>query len=139
MYTKQAAIFALAALAPLIGARAGVSRRQDGVTCQTSTGSPTLLDITNVINELKGRGPDAVCSQTNGKASKCTTLVTQDSAAISICGGTDDEGTGHKCSEVADYANQIQQICKVANLDKAGGTYTINVSQRVEVINSGDT
>lgn len=139
MYIKQVVIFVLATLAPLIDARARVLRRQNGVIYQTSNVSLSLVNIINVINELKGRGLNELCSQTNREASKCITLVTQDSAAIFICGGIDEESAGRKCSKVVDLANQIQQICKNDGLDKAEGTYTINASQRVKVINSGDT
>ncbi|KAI4273974.1 MAG: hypothetical protein L6R38_006209 [Xanthoria sp. 2 TBL-2021] len=106
--------------------------RQNGVTCQTSDGSPTTEDVTAVINELGGQG--GKCPQTNDVASECTTLVTEGSAAIAICGGTDPEDGGMDCTTVAGYANQIQQAC--LSVGRAGGTYTIGPSQRVEVIHS---
>lgn len=64
----------------------------------------------------------------------CTTLVSHNSAAISVCGGEDDDGSALSCVDVANYANQIQQTCQSNGL--AGGTYTVSASKRVEVIHS---
>ncbi|KAM0803717.1 hypothetical protein BDR22DRAFT_839699 [Usnea florida] len=131
MYTKAITTFtfvlatALATASPLIP-------RQDGVTCQTSDASPKTADVTDVINQLTGQG--GLCPQTNGKASDCTTLVSHNSAAISICGGTDPHDGGAECVVLAGYADQIQQAC--GNNGLVGGTYTISASQRVEVIHS---
>lgn len=134
--------------------------RQNGVTCQTSTASPVTGDVTLVINEIRGRGGS--CPQTNGKGSgkvlssplnkrtfrktlptlspDCTTLVTQGEAAISVCGGTDDDSSALSCADVANFANQIQQTCLNgppgdANT-RTGGTFTVSPSKRVEVINT---
>lgn len=41
--------------------------RQNGVTCQTSDGSPTTADVTSVINQVRGQGGD--CKNTNGAGS----------------------------------------------------------------------
>ncbi|KAI1755918.1 hypothetical protein F4782DRAFT_538309 [Xylaria castorea] len=128
-FTKSTAI---AVVAGLTFASAGplLNSRQNGVTCQTSNASPSTSDVTLVINELKGKGGDD-CSNTNGEASDCTTLVTQKGGAIGICGETN---TGITCSEVADYANQVQQTC-LSN-GKVGGTFTINAGSRVIVFAS---
>ena len=55
------------------------------------------------------------------------------SAAISICGGQEAES----CTDVANYASQIQQTCLSGDL--VGGTYQINAGTRVEVINAIST
>lgn len=57
----------------------------------------------------------------------CTTLVKSGGAAISICGGEEDES----CADVTNYARQIQQTCLSDGL--VGGTYTISAATRVEV------
>ena len=137
MHFSTASVLALATLLPTLTLSAAVLPRQRGATCQTSTGSPKTEDITNVINELKGRDAGALCRQTNGEGSDCTTLVKHNSAAISICGGKDDEGKGTLCSDVANFANDIQQEC--LNNGRSGGQYVISPSLRVEVINSHDT
>ncbi|CAL8579626.1 hypothetical protein XPA_005361 [Xanthoria parietina] len=115
MHTQQALILALtfASAAFTSALPPNLNTRQNGVTCQTSSGSPDTGDVTDVINQLRGRG--GKCPQTNGHASDCTTL-------------------GMDCATVAGYANQIQQAC--LSDGRAGGTYTIGPSQRVEVIHS---
>lgn len=72
---------------------------------------PVALQRPKTLRLLPTRlgGKGGKCSQTNGHASDCTTLVSHNSAAISICGGTDEEGEGHDCTEVAQFASQIQQ------------------------------
>ncbi|KAL8870674.1 MAG: hypothetical protein Q9198_007577, partial [Flavoplaca austrocitrina] len=135
MHTNQFFILAFAAATTLATAlppdgAPALNSRQTGVTCQTSKDSPSTGDITDVINEMKGWGDDIKCPQTNGKASDCTTLARQGSAAISICGGTDPSGGGHDCKELAQKATQIQTSC--LSDGRAGGQYTIDASQRVE-------
>lgn len=41
--------------------------RQNGVTCQTSSASPSTEDVTSVINQVRGQGGD--CPNTNGAGS----------------------------------------------------------------------
>ncbi len=70
----------------------------------------------------------------------CTTLVSHNSAAIAVCGGVDDDSSATSCEDIARFANEIQQTCKSKGGEvRAGGTYTISASKRVEVINSGST
>lgn len=71
----------------------------------------------------------------NVNKTDCTTLVSHKSAAIPVCGGVD-QGAGSLCSDLAGFANQIQQTCKSGNPVRAGGMYTISASKRVEVIHS---
>jgi hypothetical protein len=59
----------LAASLPAIFAAPVLEARQNGVSCQTSSGSPYTGDVTDVINELNGKGADALCRQTNDVAS----------------------------------------------------------------------
>jgi hypothetical protein len=143
----------LAALAVAVSAAPSLYIRQNGVSCQTTDGSPYTVDVTNVINEIRGRGDDAICVNQNGEASgmssaylyelsdlltqrlECTTLASQDSAAIAICGSTN---TGTTCTDVLKFANNIQQTCQqgAGGDNLVGGTYTINGGLRVEVIHS---
>ena len=66
----------------------------------------------------------------------CTTLVSHNSAAISVCGGKDDDSSTTSCSDIAAFANQIQQTCNSGNPIRAGGMFTVSASKRVEVIHS---
>ena len=66
----------------------------------------------------------------------CTTLVSHNSAAISICGRVDDDSSATSCSDIATFANQIQQTCNNGNPVRAGGMFTVSASKRVEVIHS---
>lgn len=47
--------------------------RQNGVTCQTSSGSPLTDDVTAAINQLSGKPGN--CPQTNGHASGETKIT----------------------------------------------------------------
>jgi hypothetical protein len=155
MQFTTSALFA--ALAAAVSAAPALHVRQNGVTCQTTDGSPYTSDVTSVINEIRGRGDDAICDNQNDVASgtsstysfefsslltqnrsDCTTLASQDSAAISICGSVD---TGTTCTDVIKFANQIQQTCQqgAGEDNLVGGTYTINGGLRVEVIHSSST
>ena len=136
MHFSRATILAFASLLPTLTMQSPVLPRQDGAYCQTSAGSPKTGDVTDVVNQLNGYDPGALCPQTNDKASDCTTLVKHKSAAISICGAVDAEGTGTDCHDVARYANDIQQECLDTGLGRAGGQYVISPGLRVEVINS---
>lgn len=169
MHFSKATVLAVVASIPLALGSPTLFSRQNGVTCQTSSGSPFTGDVTLVINELKGRGDKAKCAQTNDSASsktsfhifhhhrwycrsktiansflpECTTLVKEKTAAISVCGGEDDKNSALLCKDVADYANQIQQTCLNGPAGDAntrsGGTFTVSQSKRIVVINSKDT
>ncbi|KAI8631825.1 hypothetical protein F5Y19DRAFT_376967 [Xylariaceae sp. FL1651] len=135
MYYPKATLATLFAALALASATPFVGIRQNGVTCQTSSGSPATADVTNTINELKGRGGN--CANSNGEASDCTTVVTQDSGAIGVCGEKDDESSTLTCEQVADYATQVQTTC--LKNGKAGGTFTVSASKRIIVFNSKDS
>lgn len=111
-----------------------IFNRQTGTSCQSSSGSPSTGDLTDAINELKGKG-DIMCYQENGAASMCTTVVTQGSAAIAVCGGVDDDSSVISCMQVAQYAVDIQDYCKIDDngVTRVGGTYTVSASKRVIV------
>ena len=76
----------------------------------------------------------------NGKLTSqdYTTVASSGTASIAICGGVDDGSIAISCSDVANYADEIQQIyLNGAPNDpntRTGGTYTISASKRVEVI-----
>lgn len=67
MFMPKATLVALVSSLALISASPLLGTRQNGVTCQTSDGSPETGDITYVINELNGRGGN--CYQSNDVAS----------------------------------------------------------------------
>ncbi len=117
MYLNRVTILALTSLLSALTMQSAVLSRQRDAYCQTSIGSPKTEDIINVINELNDYDADALCPQINGEASDCTTLVKHNSAAISICGGMNAEGTSINCHDVAKYANDIQQKCLNTELE----------------------
>lgn len=58
----------LAILAAAASAAPSLELRQNGITCQTSAGSPKTVDVTTVINDIESRvkdDPNAVCDNTN--------------------------------------------------------------------------
>ena len=67
MYFTKATVLALFTAIPLGLSSPILETRQNGVTCQTSSGSPLTTDVTDVINQLRGQGGN--CPQTNGEAS----------------------------------------------------------------------
>jgi hypothetical protein len=67
MYFSKISAFALTSLS-VAWASPTLNARQNGVTCQTSDGSPETGDVTFVINEIRDRGDN--CRQTNGAASR---------------------------------------------------------------------
>ena len=67
MFFLKAIALAALATSPVVLGSPILEDRQNGVTCQTSSGSPLTDDVTAVINKLKGRGGS--CDQKNGKAS----------------------------------------------------------------------
>lgn len=66
MYFTTTALFLTAAV-PLALSSPILEARQNGVTCQTSSGSPTTGDVTDVINQIRGQG--GMCPQKNDEAS----------------------------------------------------------------------
>ena len=72
MYFTKATALALFAALPLALTSPILETRQNGVTCQTSSGSPITADVTDVINQLRGQGGN--CPQTNGEASGKTSF-----------------------------------------------------------------
>ncbi|KAK7981638.1 hypothetical protein PG996_009329 [Apiospora saccharicola] len=95
------------------------------VGCLTRNNSPVIEDVTDCINQLYNRGGD--CPHGN---SACNTLVSHGSATIKLCGAKL-QTTDLTCSQVAGYANDIQQMCQINGL--AEGTAVVNATQRVVV------
>lgn len=67
MHFSKATVVGIATILPITLASPILEGRQNGVTCQTSSGSPLTGDVTSAINQLNGQGGD--CSNTNDKAS----------------------------------------------------------------------
>ena len=67
MHFSKATAIAITTLLSKTLASPILDARQNGVTCQTSIGSPFTGDVTAVINQLKGQGGD--CTNTNDQAS----------------------------------------------------------------------
>lgn len=56
MYFTKATVLTLFTAIPLTLPSPILENRQKGVTCQTSSGSPITIDVTGVINQLRGKG-----------------------------------------------------------------------------------
>ena len=69
MFFSKATKVALITAFPLVLGKPILETRQNGVTCQTSSGSPDTGDVTDVINQLNGYPAGSNCSQSNGHAS----------------------------------------------------------------------
>ena len=67
MHFSSVIATAILAALPVIMGSPALETRQNGVSCQTSSGSPTTEDVTAVINQLKGQGGD--CSNGNDAGS----------------------------------------------------------------------
>lgn len=67
MHSIKAITLISAASFSIVFASPTLLTRQNGVTCQTSSGSPVTGDVTLVINEVRGLGGS--CPQTNGSGS----------------------------------------------------------------------
>ena len=108
------------------------------VSCRTSDGSPNTRDITDGINKLCGK--KTLCRQESpeGPTSRCTRVVDQGSAAISICGAVDPIEKGHSCKGISAWANATQETRLDCGKGKAGGEYHIGEGQRVVVFNDKD-
>ena len=63
MYFSATTFIALTAAIPAILGSPLLESRQNGVTCQTSNGSPFTGHVTDVINQLNGQG--GTCGQSN--------------------------------------------------------------------------
>jgi hypothetical protein len=67
MYFSKTTVVAFIGTLALASATPLVTERQNGVSCQTSSGSPKNKDVTDVINEVKGKG--GKCGNSNSEAS----------------------------------------------------------------------
>ena len=104
------------------------------ITCETTNGSPTIGDVTAVIEKLKGLGSEKRCAQNNLGGSLCTTMVSYGSAAISVCGPL---GITTWCYLAAQWAEDIQNAC--LNGGRVGGQITFFDTNTIEVIHSEHT
>lgn len=100
------------------------------ITCETTNASPTTGDVTAVIEKLKGLGSEELCVQKNLVDSRCTTMVSYGSAAISICGSV----WGTTCYLAAQWAEDIQNACLSGG--RVGGQNTFLGTNRIELIHS---
>lgn len=118
-------------LALIINALPSLEPRQDGlIVCQTSDGSPYSDDVTGAINQLFGKsGSD--CAQTNKHDSDCTTVATQGTAGIVVCGTNQNWG----CGTVATYADDIQNNGGCQFNSKVGGMYLVE-NAKVELVHT---
>lgn len=67
---------------------------------------------------------------------ECTTVVSHAGASIAVCGGVDNNESVLFCTDVAGFADQIQQTCLVTDglaNGRTGGTFTVSASKRVIV------
>ena len=101
------------------------------IICETTNGSPTTGDVTAVINQLKGLGSTRECVQQNPGGSRCTTMISYGSAAISVCGPL---GITTWCYLAAQWAADIQNACLSGG--RVGGQITFSGKNTIEVIHS---
>ena len=74
MYLSKAIVVGIATILPITLASPILEGRQNGVTCQTSSGSPLTGDVTSVINQLNGEGGND-CSNRNNAGSGKSSIV----------------------------------------------------------------
>lgn len=118
-------------LALTINALPSLEPRQDGlIVCQTSDGSPYSDDVTGTINQLYGKS-GSMCAQTNDHASDCTTVATQGTAGIVVCG----DNMNWECGVVGKYAEDIQNGGGCQSNSKVGGMYIVG-GARVELVHT---
>ena len=67
-------------------------------------------------------------------ATECTTIASHKSAAIAICGDTDDDDSALTCEDVAARATKLQQTCLGDGV--VGGTFTVSPSKEIQIIHS---
>ena len=108
-------------LALTVNALPSLEARQGGtIVCQTSDGSPYSDDVTGTINQLYGES-GTLCSQTNDDGSDCTTVATQGTAGIVVCG----DNMNWLCGDVGKYAEDIQNGGGCQWKSKVGGMYIL--------------
>ena len=118
-------------LALTINALPSLGPRQNGqIVCQTTDGSPYSDDVTETINQLFGKSGSS-CAQTNGHDSDCTTVATQGTAGIVVCG----TNKNWDCGVVAQYADDIQNGGGCQWNSKVGGMYLIG-NAKVELVHT---
>lgn len=101
------------------------------LVCETTTGSPTTEDVTQVIENLKDLGYSKECVQHNPVGSECTTMISYGSASLSVCGPF---AITTWCLQAAVWAEDIQDEC--LNGGRVGGRRTTIGAGTIEVIHS---
>lgn len=100
------------------------------ITCETTDGSPTNGDVTEVINQLNISSSTKECEQKNPLGSKCTTMISYGSAAVSVCGPFT---ITTWCSLAVKWAGEVQKAC--LNDGRVGGQIAFG-SNIIQVIHS---
>ncbi|KAK8106376.1 hypothetical protein PG999_009735 [Apiospora kogelbergensis] len=114
---------------------------QADVACHTSNNSPFFEDVADVVNQLYNQGGNcpnginppvhcaSICSSLyvayqfadkevrplSGGTAECYTLAKNSTAAIQLCGERL-QTSDLTCDQVADYANQVKQMCQSQGL-----------------------
>ncbi len=118
-------------LALTISALPSLGPRQNGeIVCQTSDASPYSDDVTGAINQLYGK-TGTTCAQSNHHDSDCTTVATQGTAGIVVCG----TNQNWNCGIVAGYADDIQNGGGCQSNSKVGGMYLVG-NAKVELVHT---
>ena len=118
-------------LALTINALPSLAPRQNGqIVCQTTAGSPYSDDVTGAINQLFGES-GASCAQHNDADSDCTTVATQGTAGIFVCGANQN----WDCGVVAQYADDIQNSGGCQWNSYVGGMY-LTGNAKVELVHT---
>ncbi|KAM0718355.1 hypothetical protein Q7P37_005424 [Cladosporium fusiforme] len=109
-FVKASIAVALCAMPAAMG---GVIARQDdaSVKCETTEGSPTVADAESAIAAV---GEMDSCTQINPGGTGCTTLKTEGTAAIGVCG---DWGSA-SCDTIRRAGERIVNEC---GTDHVGG------------------
>ncbi|KAM0805177.1 hypothetical protein BDR22DRAFT_969387 [Usnea florida] len=68
------------------------------ITCQTTTGSPDSGDVDAVVAQLQSWGLTQTCVQSNDYGSHCSTIISNGTAVISVCGTP---GATNYCYKIA--------------------------------------
>ena len=73
MHLSKAIAVGIAIILPITLASPILEGRQNGVTCQTSSGSPLTGDVTAIINQLNEQGGD--CNNENSEVSNKSSII----------------------------------------------------------------
>jgi hypothetical protein len=102
-------------------------QRRDGVTCQTTDGSPNADDCQRAIDEMRA---DDSCTGTNPQGSGCLGIFTAGTCTVVVCVDDGlDSGFDVQRNRVVDQLQQLHDQCQ--NNGRVGGIYNYNAATSV--------